>query len=282
METAVLLIQCADQRGIVARVTDFVFRAGANITHSNQHSTGPNDGRFFMRLEFCFESPVDRPEFNASFAEIGAALNATWDIHYESDVPRMPIAVSAYDHCLVDLLYRVRHNELRAVVPCVISNHETMREYVEDLGIPFHHLPATKETRPEQERKLLEIIRDNSDFLVLARYMQILSGAFLDAYGKDIINIHHSFLPSFKGANPYRQAYERGVKLIGATAHYATTDLDEGPIIHQVVGPVSHRDNVETLRQKGRVLEQQALAEAVQAHIEHRVLRYENKTIVFR
>ena len=193
----------------------------------------------------------------------------------------MAVAVSKFDHCLVDLLYRWSSGEFRVEIPCVVSNHESARVLVERHGIPFVHLPVAEATRAEQEARMVEAISGPSDFLVLARYMQILSGDFLRAYAKDVINIHHSFMPSFKGANPYRQAFDRGVKLIGATAHYATTDLDEGPIIEQVVGRVTHRDTPETLREQGKSLEQRALAAAIKAHIEHRVIRYKNKTVVF-
>ncbi len=178
------------------------------------------------------------------------------------------------------VLYRVSSGELRVVVPLVVSNHDVCRDLVEGYGIPFHHLPVTKETKPEQEARFLELVKESSDFFVLARYMQILSEDFLGAYGKHIINIHHSFLPSFKGADPYRQAYDRGVKIIGATAHFATTDLDEGPIIEQAVGRVTHKDDVAMLKQKGRDLEKQALAAAIRAYIEHRVIRFENKTVI--
>jgi formyltetrahydrofolate deformylase len=193
----------------------------------------------------------------------------------------MGIFVSKQDHCLVDLLYLHRSGELRVEIPFVISNHDTVREIVESAGIAFYNFPVKPETKAEKEKEQLSLAKDKSDFLVLARYMQIFSAGFVDEYGKDIINIHHSFLPSFKGSNPYRQAYERGVKVIGATAHYVTAELDEGPIISQMVEPVSHRDSISMLKRKGRNLEKLALASAIQAHLEHRVIRYENKTIVF-
>lgn len=281
MESIVLLIQCPDRRGIVAEVTAFVHEHGGNITGSNQHSTDPEGGRFFMRLEFCVDAQPDRAALEAEFSPLARKLEMTWRMHYASDIPRMALAVSKFDHCLLDLLYRVKSGDLRVSVHCVVSNHETARELVESYGIPFHHLPVTPESKRDQERHMLELVRDNSDFFVLARYMQILSRDFLENYGKDVINIHHSFLPSFMGANPYRQAYDRGVKLIGATAHYATTELDEGPIIEQAVGRVTHRDSPASLRRKGRALEQQALAYAIAAHVERRIIKYENKTIVF-
>lgn len=283
MQKATLLIQCPDGKGIVAKVSQFVFSHGGNIVSSDQHSTDPDGGHFFMRVEFCFEEDQTSTEtLEAGFEDLAGSLRATWEIHYDSRVMNMAIAVSQYDHCLVDLLYRVSHGELRVNIPLVVSNHETARGVVEQHGIPFHYLPVTKETRREQENQIMALLEGKSDFLVLARYMRILTKEFLDGCGPDMINIHHSFLPSFKGANPYRQAYDRGVKIIGATAHYVTLELDEGPIIAQAVEPVSHRDTVETLKQKGRGLEQRALAAAIQAHVEHRIIRYGNKTIVFK
>ncbi len=281
MERAVVLIQCPDQKGIIARVSNFVFERGGNILKSNQHTTDAFGGRFFMRIEFAMEDRVPRGALEPGLALLAKSLGASWEIHYESTRLRMAIAVSRYDHCLVDLLYRVRIGELPVDVPCVVSNHETLRGMVEAQGIPFHFLPVTPEAKAAQEDRMLVLIRDSSDFLVMARYMQVFSDDFMRAYGKDIVNIHHSFLPSFKGADPYRQAYDRGVKIIGATAHFATADLDEGPIIEQAVTPVSHDDTVETLKRKGRTIEQAALSRAIHAYIEHRIIRYEHKTIVF-
>ena len=280
MEKVILLIQCPDQHGIVTQATQFIFQQHGNITESNQHTTDLEGGQFYMRLAFMLED-VERSILEEAFTPLGESLEAEWEFHFESDMPRMAIAVSQYDHCLFDLLYRVSSGELRVEIPCVISNHETTRALVEQHGIPFHYIPVTKDIKVESEQRILDLIREHSDFLVMARYMQILSADFLGNYGKDVINIHHSFLPSFMGANPYRQAYERGVKIIGATAHYATMNLDEGPIIEQVVARVSHTDTVQTLKRKGRSLEQNALASAIHAHAEHRVIRHENKTIVF-
>lgn len=280
MPRAVLLLQCPDRPGIVAKLASLIFDHGGNILTSHQF-TDPDHGRFFIRLEFVFdESEHPRDTLEAAVASAGDTLDAEWDLRYAGKVMRMAIAVSRFDHCLVDLLYRVHSGELKVDVPLIVSNHETARSIAESYGIPFHHLPVTRETKADQEAALVELIHDSSDFLVLARYMQILSEGFLEHYGKDVINIHHSFLPSFKGADPYRQAYERGVKIIGATAHFATTDLDEGPIIAQVVGPATHEDAVEDLKQKGRDLEKAALAQAIRLYIEHRVIRYRNKTIL--
>ena len=281
MEQAILLVQCPDQKGIVAKLSSFVLAHDANIVSSYQYSTDPDGGRFFMRVKFVFdEDRYSRRIIEDGLHKLAEGLDARWQIHYESRVMRMAIAVSRLDHCLADLLYRVHSGELRVEIPLVVSNHEDSRELVEGHGIPFHYLPVTKETKPEQEKRFLELIQDSSNFLVLARYMQVLSEDFLSGYGKDIINIHHSFLPSFAGANPYRQAYERGVKIIGATAHFATSVLDEGPIIEQAVGRVTHKDKVESLKAKGRDLEKQALASAIRMYLEHRVIRDENKTII--
>ncbi|MBI4556961.1 MAG: formyltetrahydrofolate deformylase [Candidatus Hydrogenedentes bacterium] len=282
MERAILLIQCPDKKGIVAKVSEFVFRNDGNIINSDQYSTDPEGGRFFMRLEFSFDARQNhRRDLENGLAELARSLDARWEIHYSDTVMNMGILASKSDHCLVDLLYRRRSGELRVSVPFVASNHEDLRAVVEQHGIAFHYLPVKKETRHAQEQEILNLATGATDFLVLARYMQILSNEFLSAYPHDIINIHHSFLPSFKGANPYQQAYDRGVKLIGATAHYVSAELDEGPIIEQLVERVTHKENIEDLRRKGRNLEKLALANAIHAHLQHRIIRFKNKTIVF-
>jgi formyltetrahydrofolate deformylase len=235
-----------------------------------------------MRLDFTFDpGQVPRDHLEKEFDILARSLKAVWEIHYASTVMRMGVLVSKLDHCLVDLLYLYRSGELRVEIPMVVSNHDTVRALVEQAGIPFHHIPVTPDTKPQSEKRVLELVAGATDFLVLARYMQIFTPQFFAGYTNDIINIHHSFLPSFKGSDPYRQAYEKGVKVIGATAHYVSVELDEGPIIEQLVERVSHRDNVEVLKRKGRNLEKLALANAIQAHIEHRIIRYQNKTIVF-
>lgn len=282
METAVFLVQCRDQKGIVAKISDFIVRYDANIIKSDQYTTDPVDGQFFMRIEFCFDPLiVSKRHLEDEFGILSKVLNAQWQIHYLSKKLRMCIFVSKQDHCLVDLLYQWKCNELQVDIPFVISNHSSVKESVQHYNIPFFHYPVSSENKKDQEQKILELVKDSTDFIVLARYMQVFTEDFIGSYNKDIINIHHSFLPSFKGANPYRQAYERGVKVIGATAHYITGELDEGPIIAQAVERVSHRDNVDTLIRKGRSLEQLALANAIRAHSEYRVLRFQNKTIVF-
>jgi formyltetrahydrofolate deformylase len=282
METAILLVQCRDQKGIVAKISDFIFRCDGNIIKSDQYTTDPVDGQFFMRIEFCFDPLiVSKKHLEDEFGILSKVLNAQWQIHYLSKKLRMGIFVSKQDHCLMDLMYQWKSSELQVDIPFVISNHNSVRELVQHYNVPFFHYPITPEDKKDQEIKILDLVKDSTDFVVLARYMQVFTEAFIRAYDKDIINIHHSFLPSFKGANPYRQAYERGVKVIGATAHYITGELDEGPIITQAVESVSHRDNVDTLIRKGKSLEQLALANAIRAHTEYRVPRFQNKTIVF-
>lgn len=280
MKTILLLFQCADQKGIVARVSDYIFRHGGNIIEADQHSTDHISGHFFLRIEFCIEADDSACEaLSMTFAPIAKEFNAQWRMYDKDTVLRMGIFVSSPDHCLADLLYLVHSGDLRVSVPFVASNHAGHRDLVEKYGIAFHHVPASKEDRREEE--LLALARETSDFLVLARYMLVLSEHFLGSYGKDIINIHHSFLPSFKGASPYQQAFERGVKVIGATAHFVTHALDEGPIITQMVEAVSHRDDVASMIRKGKNLEKRALSQALHEYIEYRIIKHKNKTVVF-
>jgi formyltetrahydrofolate deformylase len=281
--TACLLISCPDRRGIVAAVSQFLYSHGANILDAAQHSTDPAGGTFFMRMVFHLDGlDVSRPQFERAFNELVAGPFAmNWRVEYADTVKRMAIMVSKYDHALLELLWRVRSGELSVTIPCVISNHETLRELVEGFGIPFIYLPVSKTAKAEQEAQVLAKLEGQVDLIVLARYMQILSPEFVSRYPGRIINIHHSFLPAFVGANPYKHAYERGVKLIGATAHYVTEDLDQGPIIEQDVRRVSHRDGVADLVRIGREVERVVLARAVAAHVEDRVIINENKTIVF-
>jgi formyltetrahydrofolate deformylase len=280
MKTIVLLFQCADQRGIVAKVSDFIFRRNGNIIEADQHSTDPEGGHFFLRIEFCMSKETYKePSFFADFTSIAQHFNAEWRMFEKDIILRMGVLTSKTDHCLSDLLYLVRSQDLKVSIPFVISNYEEHRAVVEQAGVPFYYVEADKNDRKEAE--ILEIARETTDFLVLARYMVILSESFLRQYGKDVINIHHSFLPSFKGAHPYRQAFERGVKVIGATAHFVTSELDEGPIITQMVEPVSHRDNVESLVLKGKNLEKRALSQALHSYSDYRIMKFKNKTIVF-
>ncbi|KMQ50468.1 Formyltetrahydrofolate deformylase [Chitinispirillum alkaliphilum] len=282
MEAAVLLVQCPDKKGIVAKISEFLFENGANIIQSDQHTTDPQGGVFFMRVEFCFEGQaIDCEDFQEKCGKLCTQIEAQCQIFYSDHVQNMGIFVSKQDHCLYELLYRWKSGDLRVNIPFVISNHAQVGDLVNHFGIDFYHIPINRENKHTQEKKILEIVSGKTDLLVLARYMQILSADFLSSYDGDVINIHHSFLPSFKGANPYRQAYERGVKLIGATAHFVTEELDEGPIIEQLVERVSHRDNEEAMRIKGKSLEKHALFNAVADYLEHRIIRYRNRTVVF-
>lgn len=280
--TAVLLLSCPDQRGVVAAVADFIAQHGGNIVHAEQH-TDDVEKVFFQRVEFELEGfGLAREEIRNAFAPVAARYSMTVDLEFTDTLPRVGILASKQSHCLFDLLSRWRSGELPAKIVVVIDNHPDHADLVRHMGVPYVHLPVTAETKQAQESAVLEHLRDHSvDLVVLARYMQILSPRVVDAYRSRIINIHHSFLPAFIGANPYRQAHDRGVKIIGATAHYVTEDLDEGPILDQEVARVSHRDSVADLTRKGRDLETIVLARAVRAHLEHRVLVYGRKTVVF-
>jgi len=280
---AVLLIRCADRPGIVAAVSTFLFRHGANVVDLDQHSTEELPGTYFMRLEFQTEgldAPLDR--LGQIFgAEVGDRMGMEWRLASHGDRRRVAVLVSRQDHALLDLLWNWRRGDLRADVPVVISNHPDLRSAVESFGVTFLHVPNTPDSRPESEKRMLEALEGKADVVVLARYMQVLSAGFVARYPGRIINIHHSFLPAFAGADPYRQAYERGVKIVGATAHYVTAELDGGPIIDQDVARVSHRDSVDDLKALGRDLERRVLFRAVRWHCEDRVLVHGNKTIVF-
>ena len=279
--TACLLISCPDKQGLVAKIANFIYSNGGNIIHADQHTDFEN-GLFLTRIEWLlddFNLPQDliAPAFNS----IAQPLEAKWELHFSDIIPRLAIWVSKQDHCLLDLLWRYRAKEFIAEIPLIISNHPNLKEVAEQFNIDFHHIPITKDTKAEQEKKQLEILADYKiDLVVLAKYMQILSNEFVTQFPR-IINIHHSFLPAFVGANPYHKAYERGVKIIGATSHYVTADLDAGPIIEQDVVRVSHRDAVEDLIRKGKDLERIVLARAVRLHLKNRVLVYGNRTVVF-
>ncbi|MBI5813266.1 MAG: formyltetrahydrofolate deformylase [Meiothermus silvanus] len=278
-----LLITCPDRPGIVAAVSTFLFNHGANITDLQQHSTDPEGGTFFMRLEF--QTPhldVSRGVLERAFAEAVAERFAMeWRFAYAEEPKKMALLVSRYDHALLEVLWRWSRGELPAEVSMVISNHPDLEPAVRAFGLPYHHVPVSKENKAEAEASILELLEGQADLVVLARYMQILSADFVSRFPHRIINIHHSFLPAFVGASPYRQAYERGVKLIGATAHYVTEELDQGPIIEQDVARVSHRHSVEDLVELGRDLERQVLARAVRWHLEDRIIVHGNKTVVF-
>jgi len=280
---AILLIRCADQPGIVAAVSTFLFRHGANIVDLDQHSTEEEPGTYFMRLEFQ-PSRLDVPlaELARLFAEeVAAPRRMEWRLASTGDRKRVAVLVSRHDHALLDLLWNWRRGDLRADVRVVISNHADLATAVGTFGVPFAHVPNGREIRAAAERQMLDLLEGQADLVVLARYMQVLSADFVGRFEQRILNIHHSFLPAFAGADPYRQAWERGVKIVGATAHYVTADLDAGPIIDQDVARVSHRDSVEDLRALGRDLERRVLLRAVRWHCEDRVLVHGNKTIVF-
>ena len=281
-ESVVLLIQCKDRRGIVARVSGFIHDFGGNILDSDHH-TDEETNDFLMRMECSTEGLQIAPDqISEAFAPIAKVFEMRYEVHQTSRRTRVAMMVSKQDHCLADLLQRHRRDELRIDIPLIISNHDTCANWADLFKIPFAVCPVTKDTKPEQERHVVSLLREQRiELVVMARYMQILSAEFLARVGCPVINIHHSFLPAFIGANPYRQAYERGVKIIGATAHYATQDLDEGPIIEQDVIRVGHRDTVDDLVRKGRDLEEIVLARAVRRHIERRVLVYGRKTVVF-
>ncbi|WP_240689088.1 formyltetrahydrofolate deformylase [Ammoniphilus sp. YIM 78166] len=277
-----LLISCLDQPGIVSAVSRYLLECGANIVQSDQYTTDPVGGMFFMRVVFDLEDfDASLARIEQEFQSVAQPFDMTWNISAEKRTKRMAIFVSKEDHCLMELLWRWKAGELPVDIAMVISNYEDSREVVESYGIPYFCIPVTPETKKDAEQKALYLMRDKVDFIVLARYMQILSSDFVAQYSHRIINIHHSFLPAFIGANPYKRAFDRGVKLIGATAHYVTDDLDEGPIIEQDVLRVNHRYTVEELKVVGRQAERIALARAVSWHIQDKVLVYKNKTVVF-
>jgi formyltetrahydrofolate deformylase len=275
-----LLISCPDQHGIVAAVSGFLAERGANIVSSAQYSTDPEGGAFFMRMAFAIEAIDD--DFAAAFGEqVAERFSMQWYLHDAAQPKRVAILVSREDHCLLDLLWRWRRGELHCDIALVISNHPDSADDVATFGVRYEHVPVAKGEKPAAEAKMLELLAGQFDLVVLARYMQILSGDFLANVGCPVINIHHSFLPAFAGADPYRRAKERGVKVIGATAHYVTEELDAGPIIEQNVTRVTHRESVEELVSIGRDVERTVLARAVGLHLEDRVLVHENRTIVF-
>jgi formyltetrahydrofolate deformylase len=279
-----LLVSCTDRPGIVAALSQFLRDRGANIVQSDQHSTDPEGGAFFMRTAFHLEGLEDRAEqLEREFgAEVAEPFGMEWRMHYATRRKRVAILVSRYDHCLAELLWRWRRGELFADIPLVVSNHADMAIEAARFDVHFEHIPVPRDGKPAAEAALLDLLGGGFDLVVLARYMQILSPTFLEAVRTPIINIHHSFLPAFAGADPYRRAYERGVKLIGATAHYVTEELDAGPIIEQDVTRVTHRDNVDALVRAGADLERIVLLRAVQWHLEDRVLVHGSRTIVFR
>ena len=280
--TATLLVTCPDQKGIVAAIADFLSQQNANILHADQHQDAENN-LFLMRVEWDLsDCHLNADNFSALFMPIATRLKMQWQLKLSQKRQRMAIMVSQYDHCLADLLHRHQSGELECDIPLIISNHIDTKRLADFYGIPFHHIAVTKENKAEAEAQQFALFDEYAiDLIVLARYMQILSPDFVKRYPQRIINIHHSFLPAFIGARPYHRAFERGVKLIGATSHYVTEVLDEGPIIEQDIDRISHRDQVEDLIQKGRDLERIVLSRAVRWHVENRILPYANKTVIF-
>jgi formyltetrahydrofolate deformylase len=277
-----LLVACPDRPGIVAAISTFLFEQGANIVHSDQHSTDPFGGEFFLRVEFELPGLASRvDEIEREFAPIALRHEMKWTFTVAAIHKRLAIFASREDHGLLELLWQRRSGDLRADISLVISNHAETARIVEPWGVPFHHIRVTPSTRDEAEQRQLELVEGKADLIVLARYMQILSRNFVDRWPNRIINIHHSFLPAFAGANPYAQAHVHGVKLIGASAHYVTSELDAGPIIEQDVQRVDHRDTIDDLRRIGRQIERAVLARAVTWHVEDRILVHGNKTVVF-
>ncbi|MCW3056430.1 MAG: formyltetrahydrofolate deformylase [Solirubrobacterales bacterium] len=294
--TARLLVDCADRPGIIAAVSGFLFDQGANIVSSHQYSSDPSAGRFFLRTEFFLPdashegtrdreahvSAATRGRLHVEFENsVAARFGMRWELRWWGQRPRVAILASRHDHCLLDLLWRWRREELEAQIVAVISNHRDLERQVRAAGVPFHHVPVELDGRAQAEAAMLALLRGKAELLVLARYMQVLSAGFLARVGMPAINIHHSFLPAFAGADPYRRARERGVKLIGATAHYVTERLDDGPIIDQDVVRVDHRQSVRDLERVGRDVERLVLARAVSLHLDDRVIVDGRRTIVF-
>jgi len=280
--TATLLITCPDSKGIVATIADFLYQHNANILHADQHQDAENN-LFLMRVEFDLtDCDLNPASFEQAFVSIAERFSMQWQLKLSNKPLRVALMVSQYDHCLADLLHRHKSGELHCEIPLIISNHRNTEALAAFYGLDFHHIEVTPNNKAEAELAQFKLFEAyDIDLIVLARYMQILSPTFVARYPKQIINIHHSFLPAFIGAKPYHRAFERGVKLIGATAHYVTEVLDEGPIIEQDIDRISHRDQVEDLIQKGRDLERMVLSKAVRWHIENRILLYANKTVIF-
>lgn len=282
-DTAILLAHCPDAKGIIHAVTDFVLSNNGNIIKLEEH-VDEDEAHFFMRMQWEVKDFVIPKEKIEEYFDtlIGQKYKMEWSLHFSNKVPRVAIFVSKYPHCIYDLLSRYESKEWNIEIPLIISNHEKFNSLADRFGIPYYYFPITKETKKAQELKQIEIIKSHDiDVIVLARYMQILSSQMTDAFPMGIINIHHSSLPAFAGANPYKAAFIRGVKFMGATAHYVTEDLDEGPIIAQDIYPISHRDSIADMKRKGRDIEKIVLAKAVWAHLNHNVLIYKNRTVIF-
>lgn len=281
--TAILLMTCPDQTGLVAVVTDFLHRNNGNIITLDQH-VDQEDNQFFMRIEWDLQGfDIPQEKIDDYFGTlIGKKYQMNWSLHFTSQKPKMAVFVTKMSHCLYDILQRYKSGEWQVEIPVIISNHKSLAGLANRFDIPFEHIPITKETKAQQEAQQIALLQKlNIDFIVLARYMQILSDNFIQTFPNKIINIHHSFLPAFKGAKPYHSAYERGVKIIGATSHYVTADLDEGPIIAQDVRIVSHKDAVKDMIRKGKDMEKVVLSQAIWLELQHKILPFKNRTIVF-
>ena len=277
----IALLSGPDQKGLVAKVASWIYKREGNIIHADQHRD-QEEGVFFQRIEWAVEGNKSADVEAAAFRDFGDSMGMRTNVAISGTKPKVALFVSKASHCFHDLVLRWKAGDFPCDISLVISNHETLRGSAEWYGIPFEHVPVTKESKSEAEAKQLSLLKSyDIDLVIMARYMQVLSTIFLDTWGKPVINIHHSFLPAFAGAKPYHQAHKKGVKLIGATAHYATAELDQGPIIHQAVAQITHRNSVQDLIRKGRDLEKMTLAQAVSWHLENRILVYENKTVVF-
>lgn len=277
----VALLSGPDQKGLVSKVSGWIFENGGNIIHADQHRDA-EAGVFFQRVEWSVDNGADPQETADAFRNYGDSIGMKTQVSVTGERPRIAIFVSKIDHCFHDLILRWKAGEYPCEIALIVSNHETLADDAAHYGIPFHYIPVNKSNKPDSEAQQLALLKkERIELVIMARYMQILSSIFLDTFGKPVINIHHSFLPAFAGARPYHQAHAKGVKLIGATAHYATPDLDQGPIIHQDVARITHRNSVDDLVRKGRDLEKFTLAQAVRWHLEYRILVYENKTVVF-
>lgn len=279
---AIFLIRCMDRKGLVAGITNFFYETGLNIVNCQQY-TDIMSGQYFMRLKLeLTDLSVARSELEASLTEFGKPLGLEWSVHYSDYIPRMAVLVSKASHCLYDLLVKQREGTLKCEIPLIVSNHPDLEYVAQQFRIPFFCIPVRRENKAETEPRIIELLNAHHiDLVVLARYMQVVSPEFIQLYHNRMINIHHAFLPAFQGANPYLQAFRRGVKMIGATAHYVTEDLDEGPIIEQDVVRVTHEYGPEDLSRIGRDVEMMVLSRAVKAHLEKRVIEHENRTIVF-
>lgn len=282
MKNFILLISCEDRSGITARVTDFIYKSGGNIVHSDQHIDDQTN-TFFMRVAWAYQSDeISIEKLKEDFSIIGDEYSMDWKLHDAAYKPKMALFVSKHLHCLYDLLWRYRAGQFNCEIPFIISNHEDARHAAESFDIPFYHISVNADNKAEAEKKQIDLLDEyNVDFVVLARYMQILSQEFVSKYTSRIINIHHSFLPAFKGANPYARAHSKGVKLIGATSHYVNEELDMGPIIEQDTVRVSHRDTVENMVHKGMDLEKVVLSRAIFWHLDYKILSFNNKTVIF-